>query len=246
MQLVWPMFGQFLVAATPEGLLRIDYPAFYFKGGSVTYAEVEDGLFRKIDSGGAQGIGEFLVDYLRFHTDGTGRGVAIATNIQNHSFVLTRVPAWKTEDGFRALMLAALGGMAIVVLAGILVGARRLAPALLDRLKLPAGFSGLTGWSLWGSAVAGLVFLLAFYATIFTTRPVVNLTYGFDDLGLEPYFALPLVSLLLFGTAVFTLLYRSATRSAPIVSTLWVAVAMIPVGIWLFLAAQASVLTYFA
>ncbi|MCY3729798.1 MAG: hypothetical protein OXF98_00520, partial [Rhodospirillaceae bacterium] len=34
MQLVWPMFGQFLVAATPEGLLRIDYPAFYFKGGS--------------------------------------------------------------------------------------------------------------------------------------------------------------------------------------------------------------------
>ena len=246
MQLVWPMFGQFLVSATAEGLLRIDYPGFYFKGGSVTYAEVEDGLFRKVDSGGEQGIGEFLVDYLRFFTAGPGRASALATNVQNHSFVLTRIPAWKTEDVFRALMLTALAGMAIIALAGILVGARKLAPETLDRLKLPAAFSGLTGWSLWGSAVAGLVFLLAFYATIFTTRPVVNLTYGFDDLGLEPYFALPLVSLLLFGTAVFALLYRSATRSVPIVSALWVAVAMIPVGIWLFVAAQASVLTYFA
>ena len=94
--------------------------------------------------------------------------------------------------------------------------------------------------------MAGLVFLLAFYATIFTTRPVVNLTYGFDDLGLEPYFVLPLVSLLLFGTAVFALLYRSATRSVPILSALWVVVALIPVGIWLFVAAQASVLSYFA
>ena len=246
MQLVWPMFGQFLVAATPEGLLRIDYPAFYFKGGSVTYAEVEDGLFRKVDNGGEQGIGEFLVDYVRFFTDGPGRASALATNVQNHSFVLTRIPAWKTEDVFRALMLTALAGMAIIALAGILVGARKLAPEMLDRLKLPAAFSGLTGWSLWGSAVAGIVFLLAFYVTIFTTRPVVNLTYGFDDLGLEPYFALPLVSLLLFGTAVFALLYRSATRSVPVASALWVAVAMIPVGIWLYVAAQASVLTYFA
>ena len=246
MQLVWPMFGQFLVAATPEGLLQIDYPAFYFKGGSVTYAEVEDGLFRKVDSGAEQGIGEFLVDYVRFFTAGPGRASALATNVQNHSFVLTRIPAWKTEDVFRALMLTALAGMAIIALAGVLVGAQRLAPEMLDRLKLPAAFSGLTGWSLWGSAVAGIVFLLAFYVTIFTTRPVVNLTYGFDDLGLEPYFALPLVSLLLFGTAVFALLYRSATRSVPVASALWVAVAMIPVGIWLYVAAQASVLTYFA
>ena len=245
MQLVWPMFGQFLVSATPEGLLRIDYPGFYFKGGSVTYAEVEDGLFRKIDSGQEGRIGDFLVDYLRFHTDGSGRGSALASNIQNHSFVLTRVPAWKTEDGFKALMLTALAGMAIIALAGILAGARKLAPDMLNRLKMPTALSGLAGWSLWGSAVAGIVFLLAFYATIFTTRPVVNLTYGFDDLGLEPYFVLPLVSLLLFGIAVFALLYRSATRSVPIVSALWVAVAMIPVGIWLFVAAQASVLTYF-
>ena len=117
MQMVWPMFGQFLVSATAEGLLRIDYPSFYFKGGSVTYAEVEDGLFRKIDSGEQGRIGEFLVDYLQFHTDGSGRGYALASNIQNHSFVLTKVPGWKTEDGFKALMLTALAGMAIIALA---------------------------------------------------------------------------------------------------------------------------------
>ena len=246
MQLVWPMFGQFLVTATPEGLLRIDYPSFYFKGGSVTYAEVEDGLFRKIDSGGEGRIGGFLVDYLRLHTDASGRGTAIATNVQNHSFVLTRVPAWKAENAFKALLLAALGGMAIIVLAGVLVGARKLTPGLLKRLELPAAFSGLTGWSLWGSATAGLAFLLAFYVTIFTTRPVVNLTYGFDDLGLEPFFALPLASLGLFGVAVFSLLYRTVTRSVPVSHLLWVALAMTPVGIWMFLAAQANVLSYFA
>ena len=246
MQLVWPMFGQFLVTATPEGLLRIDYPSFYFKGGSVTYAEVEDGLFRKIDSGREGRIGEFLVDYLRLHTDGSGRGTAIATNVQNHSFVLTRVPAWKAENAFKALLLAALGGMAIIVLAGVLVGGRKLTPGLLKRLELPAAFSGLTGWSLWGSATAGLAFLLAFYVTIFTTRPVVNLTYGFDDLGLEPFFALPLASLGLFGIAVISLLYRTVTRSVPVSHLLWVALAMTPVGIWMFLAAQANALSYFA
>ena len=246
MQLVWPMFGQFLVAATADGLLRIDYPSFYFKGGSVTYAEVEDGLFRKIDSGREGRIGGFLVDYLRFHTDGSGRGTAIATNVQNHSFVLTRVPAWKAENAFKALLLAALGGMAIVVLAGVLVGGRKLVPGLLKRLELPAAFSGLTGWSLWGSATAGLAFLLAFYFTIFTTRPVVNLTYGFDDLGLEPFFALPLASLGLFGVAVFSLLHRTVTRSVPVSHLLWVALAMTPVGIWMFVAAQANVLSYFA
>ena len=232
MQLVWPMFGQFLVTATPGGLLRIDYPAFYFKGGSVTYAKVEDGLFRKIDGGRELGIGEFLIDYLRFHTDGSGRGLAIATNVQNHSFVLTRVPAWKSENAFKALMLSALGGMAIIAVAGILFRGRTLAPGLLKRLKLPEALSGLTGWSLWGSATAGLAFVLAFYITIFTTRPTVNLTYGFDDLGLEPYFALPLASLALFGIAVFSLLYRTVTRSVPIANFLWVALAMTPVGIW--------------
>ena len=104
----------------------------------------------------------------------------------------------------------------------------------------------MTGWSLWGSATAGLAFLLAFYVTIFTTRPVVNLTYGFDDLGLEPFFALPLASLGLFGIAVISLLYRTVTRSVPVSHLLWVALAMTPVGIWMFLAAQANALSYFA
>ena len=246
MQLVWPMFGQYKVTATEGGLLSIDFPGYYFKGGSAKYAQVDGSLFRKVDSGEPNRIGDLLVDYLIFESDESGNGVAFMSNIQNHSFVMTRVPAWKAEANFQNLLKFAGIGMAAVVGISVMI----LLWQVIARfaLKKPATsplLCGKAGWCVFGAAITGLGFLAAFLITLFNTRPLVNLTYGFDDLGLEAYFVLPLISLALFLVSLILVTREWIRAEKSMNARIALTVSLIPIAVWTFLAYGTHILGYY-
>lgn len=245
MQLVFPLFGQITVSATDDGLLRIKFPAYFFKGGEVTYAQVSENLFRKVDHGEPGGIGDLLVDYLVFDTGASGTGKAFRSSIQNHSFVMVRVAPWREMKNFQVLLgVSRYGLMVIVALGLMLLFVRVVTTVLLKRpVSLPV-LGGTAGWSILASALAGFVFLLAFFYTLENTLPV-NLTMGFDNIGLTPYFLLPPISLLLFAVAVPLVVRAWLSKSLALHTRAALTIALLPLATWLFLAYQTHLMTFF-
>jgi CubicO group peptidase (beta-lactamase class C family) len=245
MQLVFPLFGQYKVSATKDGLLDFEYPSYYYKGGNAIYTQVEENLFRKVDNGEPNRIGSHLVDYLVFETGENGEGLAFKSNIQNHPFVMTRVPAWKKKENFQFLMSFSQNGlMAIVGISLLSLLWRLIGRFVLKRSTTTPILGSGVGSSLFLSAATGLGFLIAFFMVLMNTPPI-NLTYGFDDLGLSPYFVLPLISLLLFFAAALLLVRTWVGKQLSLLWRIVLTVALLPLSAWLFLAYKTHLLSYY-
>ncbi len=245
MQMVFPLFGQYKATATEDGLLHIAYPSYYFKGGDVTYAQVDEKLFRKVDSGDPSRIGGYLVDYLVFHPSDDGGVYGFSSNIQNHSFLMTKVPWWKGKENFTAILsFTRYGLMTILGIGALLLAWRFLAKVIRKRQFPSSAVGGRAGWAVLGAALTALGFLLAFFVKLQNTLPV-NLTYGFDDLGFSPYFVLPLVSLLLFIAAIFLVI--RAWRDGAVAPWMRAALtlALAPLATFILIAVKTHLLTYF-
>ncbi len=249
MQMVFPLFGQYKVTATEDGLLYMAYPSYYFKGGDVSYAQVDERLFRKVDSGDSSRIGGYLVDYLVFHPDDGGGVYGFSSSIQNHSFLMTKVPWWKGKENFTALLsftrygLMAILGLGMLLLVWRLVG-RSIRKQQFSLSSVGGAVGGSAGWAVLGTALTALGFLLAFFVKLRNTLPV-NLTYGFDDLGFSPIFVLPLISLVLFIAAIYLIV--RAWRKGDISAWLRVALtlALAPIATFTFIAVKTHLLTYY-
>lgn len=206
MSLVWPIFGRFKIFADPDGLLRIEYPSYYFRGGTVRYVEVEPDLFRMVEPGVANSIGPTLVDYLAVKRDKSGSIVGVASTIQNHTFVLWRLPWFKSSE-----MVEAALGLAGLALALFLLGAPIFWFFRNRQRPLAIGAVGAASTAV--IAVAGLGFFIKFFTTVFTT-PAIDLMMGLDHLGVGPYFALPVVCLAAAIPALVMLGRGAGRRSA--------------------------------
>ncbi|BBE33299.1 serine hydrolase [Sphingosinicella microcystinivorans] len=245
MQLVWPLFGQYEVSVTPDGLVKIDFPSFFFGGGPAIYAPQGDGVFRKVGEGKPGQIGELLTDSLVIVTDESGRGRAIKANLQNHSFILTRIPDWKSGDNFKLLLGFAGIGMAATAVLALLYGVGRLVRQRVFKREVTTRFwSHPAIWALVGASVAGIWFLGQFIYTLYTTLPV-NLTYGFDDLGLEPVFILPIISLVLTLVALIFVVRLWVRRELGLIVRIVATLALLPLMVWVFLSYQSELLTFY-
>lgn len=248
MQVVFPLMGQFELEPRENGRIALSSPSFFFSGGTALYAPVTDTLFRRVGQEGDGNIPDLLVDYLVFHRDENGKVTALSTSVQNHSITLTRIPWWKSSAAFTALLAFAVGGMGLIVLCTLVVwlvrsfGSRRTPgeTALPDHDRVP----GALILSVLGAAVSGLTFLASFFYVLFTTRPI-NLSYGLDDLGLNPFFSLPILSALLTLIGA-CLLARSWTALSGRPLARWLcALALIPLSVWVFLMWTGNLLTYY-
>jgi CubicO group peptidase (beta-lactamase class C family) len=241
MQLVWPLFGQFRVTAK-DGLLHIDYPGFYFKGGSATYAKVDDELFRKVDSGEPNRIGGLLVDYAVFKKDANGKPSAYLSSLQNHSFVLVDIPWYMYMSHFKPLLAFAGGGMGLFSLIGAVVWVLRKAGKLAP-VDEPLQARLLKRFT-WLASVCGIVFLVAFFYILMNTRPI-NLTYGFDDIGLMPYFVLPLITAGLFLPVIALTVLSWVRGLLPMFSRVVISVTVLALTVWVFLSVNTNLLTFY-
>lgn len=246
MAFVWPLFGQFEVFAEDGGTLRIEFPSFYFKGGVARYVQTDEkNLFRKIDSGEPDRIGDLLVDYLLFSTDEDGQGTAIASNLQNHSFVLTRIPAWYNTANFAKLSkFMNLGLMAILISFGLIAIARLVMQFVMKRSLDQRFLTSAAVWSAVIAAGAAIIFINQFMHIIFTTLPV-NLSYGLDDLGMNPFFALPLISVGLVGVSAILAMRAWIGNELSISTKAVLTAALAPLFVWAFIAFNTNLLTYY-
>lgn len=244
-QLIWPLFGQFEVYADPDGLLRVEFPSFYFKGSTVRFVKVGDDLFRKVEPGEPGRIGDLLVDYLVFKRDDNGQPKAFASSIQNHSFTMTRVAAWAKSSNFKLLLSFARYGMVVIIIAGVLIWLGRVGIHFLYKRKLNNPFAVNTAFlASVLSAAAGLNFLFVFFQTLTSTLPI-NLTYGFDDLGLTPYFTLPIISVVFFIITAVLFLSPKRFKNTNMVLCLVIFVSLAPLIVWVFIAIQTNLLSFY-
>ncbi|WP_461429290.1 serine hydrolase domain-containing protein [Gymnodinialimonas sp.] len=248
MQVVFPLMGQFEVEAREDGRIALSSPSFFFSGGTAIYAPVSETLFRRVGQEGDGGIPELLVDYLVFHEDENGDFNALSTSVQNHSITLTRIPFWKSTSNFMVLMAFAAGGMLLIVLS---MPASAMYRAFRKRKAQPSAtnpnsseFRRPLVLSIFGAALFGLIFLGGFFYVLFTTRPI-NLSYGLDDLGLNPFFILPLLSAVLTVSGAAFLLRAWAAETEHPIARVAGTLALLPLIAWCFIMWNGNLLTYY-
>ncbi|MEM1235347.1 MAG: serine hydrolase domain-containing protein [Pseudomonadota bacterium] len=248
MQVVFPLMGQFEVEAREDGRIALSSPSFFFSGGTAIYAPVSETLFRRVGQEGDGGIPDLLVDYLVFHAEENGEFVALSTSVQNHSITLTRIPFWKSTSNFMVLMAFAAGGMLLIVLTTLSVAMYR----ALRRSKPQASTTNPHGTvirnplvlSITGAALLGLTFLAGFFYVLFTTRPI-NLSYGLDDLGLNPFFILPVLSAVLTVSGAAFLISAWAGKTEHSITRVAGTLALLPLLAWCFIMWNGNLLTYY-
>ncbi len=248
MQVVFPLMGQFEVEAREDGRIALSSPSFFFSGGMAIYAPVTETLFRRVGQEGDGGIPDLLVYYLVFHENENGEFNALSTSVQNHSIALTRIPFWKSTSNFIVLMVFAAGGMLFIVLTTLTVAIYRALRGRKSQLNTPnlrgTIFRNPLMLTISGAALSGLVFLGGFFYVLFTTRPI-NLSYGLDDLGLNPFFILPVMSAVLTvnGAAFLIRAWVAGTENpiARVSGTL----ALLPLIAWCFIMWSRNLLTFY-
>lgn len=248
MQVVFPLMGQFEVDTREDGRIALSSPSFFFSGGTAIYAPVTETLFRRVGREGDGGIPELLVDYLVFHADENGEFVALSTSVQNHSITLTRIPFWKSSSNFMVLMAFAAGGMLLIVLSTLASAMYR----AFRRSKVRPSATNPNSFkfrrplvlSIFGAALLGLIFLGGFFYVLFTTRPI-NLSYGLDDLGLNPFFILPLLSAVLTVSGAAFLIRAWAAETEHPIARVSGTLALLPLVAWCFIMWNGNLLTYY-